>query len=145
MPAKIMQKIIKVTIPSALLLIYYFFSQVFVREKIGIENINLLNLIALIDFAILPIITISLTVVIKRYIYPQSYRKTFFISMLPGFIFSIDFSYGWFAMGHGYGLINYLAYAVTWGLWIFLIVALLSGLIGLLIDFIWNKISGSVY
>lgn len=130
----------KLFLPSILLGVCYLFFGIVMHDYI-ISSISLINLFTLLAYLVLPLMAIIETVRIKRKYFKKNYWQIFYFSMIPGFIFFIDFSYGWFAMGHGYGFINYLGFVFTWGVWIFVVSLLLFGGIGTLIDYIWSMLS----
>jgi hypothetical protein len=141
MPVKIkfMPMILKIILPSIILGIYHFVSRITLRA--GVANLLAINLFAWFDYLILPILIILETVRRKRKYYGRSYKLAFYYCLLPGFIMSFDLSYGMFATGHGYGLANYIVYLKDDGFWTFIVISFFSGLIGLFVNFIWNKIS----
>ena len=134
-----MKKIILVVLPSFFLGVYLFFSGLIIRGFYPIPFL-LLDFLTFLDYLFLPIITIFMTVVIKRKFFGRSNKLALYFSLIPGFVLSVDFSYGIFTMGHGYGLTNYLKYLAEDGFWWFIILSLLSSVIGLLVNFTWNKI-----
>lgn len=102
-------------------------------------DFSLINKITYFDYAIMPLIVILVTVIIIRKNFGTANITVFKYSLIPGAFFSIDFGYGFFKMGHGEGLFSFLLFAVTWGLQVYLVAPFLSGIIGMSMNFFWNK------